>query len=300
MAADSLESASKLSMLPARWDLARCAMFLVLLSFGGTALNMGSVSFNGLTVLWPTNAFLVGVLLCRPKRQAWAFLLLGFAVDLALNSYLRLPWLSAVLLGGCNTCEILLAAVPLYSIIAPNPDLTQRRQLIGFTCYAILLAPGVSAFLAATVVSRPFALPSFHQYYHWFTGDALGMATITPLYLALRRERPFGDRSWLQSVGLLSLLAAGIFAVFWQTQYHLLFFVLFLLLLAGVRLHLAGASSGLLLVSVIGGFLSARGHGPFGVADSQSAMQRDFHGDALRGRGGDGRKTARSDASGRQ
>ena len=53
--------------------------------------------------------------------------------------------------------------------------------------------------------------------------------------------------------------------VFWQTSLPLLFVIFPCLLLLEVRLGLAGSAVGLLAVSVIGGYFTARGHGPIGL-----------------------------------
>ncbi len=53
--------------------------------------------------------------------------------------------------------------------------------------------------------------------------------------------------------------------VFWQTSLPLLFVILPVLLLVEVRLGMAGAALGLLAVASIGGYFTARGHGPIGL-----------------------------------
>jgi hypothetical protein len=61
---------------------------------------------------------------------------------------------------------------------------------------------------------------------------------------------------------------------------RILFVVMLLLLRVGVRLGvrlgLAGSAMGLLLVSVLGGFLSKTGHGPFALMQAGSLYERDF------------------------
>jgi len=237
---------------------------------------MGSGSFTGLTVLWPSNGFLVGVLLCRPRRQWPAYLLTGYAIDWCLNLTLHYPPGTSAMLSIGNTMEILLAAMPLYPIIAPKPDLTQRRQMLAFLFFGVILAPAIACFFETLSVDTGFKLPTFAEFYHWFAADAVGMATVTPLYLAFHRRQWFGGRSWKEVAGLLGLLSAGIFVVFWQTRFPLLFILLLLLLLVGVRLRLAASAVGLLLVSIIGGILSARGHGPFVLMKLASLSERDF------------------------
>jgi len=261
---------------PSAASLLKFALCLACISFATSRLQMRSGSFPGLTVLWPSNGLLVGILLCRPKRQWPAYLLLGYGIDLCVNLSLHWPLWTAVLSSLANTAEILLAAVPLYPIIAPKPDLTQRKQMLGFVGYGVILAPAVACFFEILSVHGRFEIPGFAEFYRWFAADAVGMATVAPLYLAFHRRQVFGGRSWREIAGLLALLSAGIFLVFWQTRFPLLFILLLLLLLVGVRLRLAGSALGLLLVSGLGGTLSNRGHGPFALMRLDSLPERDF------------------------
>ena len=69
----------------------------------------------------------------------------------------------------------------------------------------------------------------------------------------------------LEAVNLVALLCCLSLIVFWQTSLPLLFVIFPCLLLLEVRLGLAGSAVGLLAISVIGGYFTARGHGPIGL-----------------------------------
>jgi diguanylate cyclase (GGDEF)-like protein/PAS domain S-box-containing protein len=64
--------------------------------------------------------------------------------------------------------------------------------------------------------------------------------------------------------------------IFWQTQLPLLFLLLPLLLIVGVRLRLAGSALGLLIVSIVGGFLTIQGRGPVALIRFGSATTHDL------------------------
>jgi hypothetical protein len=70
----------------------------------------------------------VGILLCVPKRHWPVYLGLGYGIDFTLNMSVHYGVPISVTLSLCNALEVLLAAVPLYPMIAPKPDLTQRKQ----------------------------------------------------------------------------------------------------------------------------------------------------------------------------
>jgi integral membrane sensor domain MASE1 len=270
------ENAAKPSLMPPLWEMAKMVLLLSLLTFAASRFKMGGENFSGITPLWPSNAFVVGVLLSVPKRNWPAYLLLAYGIDFTLNlsGHHGVPVCAAV--SMCNMLQVLLAAVPLYSVIAPNPDLTQRKQLLAFLFYGVLLAPGIGAFVILLVGLGHLGLPNVYDFYRRFSGDALGMATIVPLYLSLRRSEVFDGRSWREALLLLLLLMGVGGAVFLQTSLPIVFLMLLSLLLVGVRLGLAGSAMGLLLVSLIGGVLSKEGYGPFMPMGVRSFHSRDF------------------------
>src|SRR5271168_3174302 len=113
---------------------ATVVLLLCLLSTAASALNLDSRRAGGVTIMWPSNGFLLGVLLCSPRRYWPRYLALGYLVDLSVNLSLdriqigHLSWASPYL-AGCNMFEVFIAALLLYKTISPNPDLTRRKQL---------------------------------------------------------------------------------------------------------------------------------------------------------------------------
>ncbi|MBB5345033.1 bifunctional diguanylate cyclase/phosphodiesterase [Tunturibacter empetritectus] len=258
------------------WRLTTVALVLVCLGYAALLLNIRSWDNGGVTILWPSNGLLLGVLLCSRRRQWAAFLAVGFAVDLGLNLGLTFaPWTS-VYLAGCNMLEVGIAAALMYRTISPNPDLTRRRQLMSLLLFGVVLAPAIASALAQLSISNLHAVPRFTAARHWFVADALGIAVMTPLYLSFREREQFPGRSRLEVAGLLSLLVVAALGVFWQTRFPLLFLLLPVLLLLGARLRLAGSALGLLIVSIIGGYLTIRGRGPIALVHTGSPMTGDL------------------------
>ncbi len=256
--------------------LVRVALLLSLLSFASRQLNQDSWAAGGVTLLWPTNGFLLGVLLCNPKRHWPGYVAVAYLIDFSVNFSLNDPLYICAYLSSCNMLEAILGALLLYSVIAPKPDLTLRRQLVAFLFYGVLLAPAIASLAASFGQAGQFGWPTLHDFHRWFTADALGTATVTPLYLAFNQRDRLENRSRREIAGLFALLGAVTFAVFWQTSFPFLFVVLPFLLLLGVRLGLAGSALGLLLVSVLGGFLSNSGHGPISLVNHTGAAERDL------------------------
>ena len=128
------------------------------------------------------------------------YLAVAGIIDLLMNSSLSDPPYIAVYLGACNLLEATIGALLLYKVVAPKPDLTQRNQLVAFLGYGVVLAPLLASIAASFAQNGYFAPTSFHHVHRWFTADALGIATVTPLYLAFHRKDRFGNRFWLEIV----------------------------------------------------------------------------------------------------
>jgi diguanylate cyclase (GGDEF)-like protein/PAS domain S-box-containing protein len=262
--------------IPPLWRLFRVALLLGLLSFATRQLNIESWAAGGVTIVWPTNGFLLGVLLCTRKRYWTAYLLVGFIIDLSINLSLHDLLYGAVYLSCCNIFEVLLAGYLLYPVIAPKPDLTERKQFTAFLLYGVVLAPVAAAALASCAQDGRFVIPTIFDFFRWFTADALGIAIVTPLCLALNERKLFRGCSWKEVIGLFALVAGVTIAVFAQNRFPFLFVVSPFLLLLGVRLGLGGSALGLLLVSIVGGAFSSYGRGPIGLMASSPLAERDL------------------------
>jgi diguanylate cyclase (GGDEF)-like protein/PAS domain S-box-containing protein len=260
----------EMSRLPPIRRLAGIGAILCLLSFCSLLLSSRS---GGISVVWPSNGLLLGVLLATPRRQWLAYFAVAFAVDLGINLSLSNPGLISIYLAGCNMIEVLVAALLLYRTIAPDPDLTQRRQLRSFLTYGVIVAPVTAAFLASFALQRFHSLAVAHIFIPWFTADALGIATVTPLCLSFSKGERFSGDSLPRFLGPFALLCAVTVYVFWQSDFPFLFLILPCLTMLGLRTGLAASALGLLVVSVIGGFLTTGGRGPLVLMhpDSQEA-----------------------------
>jgi PAS domain S-box-containing protein len=276
MGLEGLDDSTASHPVPPLWRVAGVALLLGFLSFATRQLNLHSWDAGGVTILWPTNAFLLGILLCNPKRHWAAYLGLGFLIDFSLNLSLHDTTVIAVYLSSCNMAEVLLATMLLYPLIAAKPDLTERKQLFAFLFFGVFLAPAFAAFVASVAQDGVFGWPTLHNFNRWFTADALGIATVTPLCLAFNEKKPFAGRSKREIFALLALLSVATTGVFWQSQFPLLFMMIPVFLLLGIRLGLAGSALGLLLVSILGGFLVTAGHGPISLMQSSPLARRDL------------------------
>jgi diguanylate cyclase (GGDEF)-like protein/PAS domain S-box-containing protein len=258
------------------WHLAKIAVVLALLSYGASWLNRESWGTKSVSTLWPSTGLLLGVLLCLPRAQWAKYIVAGFVIDLMVNLSppMHEPFAIALYLAMCNVIEVLLAAYLLHGRISARTGFSRPHQLIYLFAYGVIVAPAVASLFASVSLTGSFGWRIFPSFQSWFTGDALGIAIMTPLYLSFRRRSRPSKRSRLEAVNLIALLCCLSLVVFWQTSLPLLFVILLCLLLLEVRLGLAGAAVGLLAVSVIGGYFTARGHGPIALTHLSSLSLR--------------------------
>jgi diguanylate cyclase (GGDEF)-like protein/PAS domain S-box-containing protein len=268
MASGDYQSTS--NSLPPIQRLAGLGILLGLLSYSALLLNLRT---GGITILWPSNGLLLSVLLLTRRRQWPSYLGVAFAVDLGINLSLANPVGISAYLAGCNMIEVLVAASLLYRVMGPVPDLTRRRQLIYFLAFGVILAPAIAAFLASLTLQQFYNTAMAHTFRLWWRADALGISTVTPLCLSVGTLK-FSRDKLLKLLPPLVLLCAVTSWVFWQTNVPFGFLVLPCLILLGIRGGLAGSSLGLLVVSVIGGFLTTVGHGPTELMREHSIEHR--------------------------
>lgn len=208
-----------------------------------------------------------------PRRQWLSYFALGFAVDFTVTSSRESFDLEQVCLSLCNMLEVLLALLPLSKVLPRVPDFTRIRQLLQLLLFGAIVAPAIVTLLACSVVMAFGGAGIIDQYSSWFVADSLGIATMTPLYLALARRDYPASRTVGEILGIFSLIVASTLAVFSQNRYPLLFLIPPFLLLAGVRLGLLGASLGLVIVSILGGYMTSLGRGPVHLVPNATAAQ---------------------------
>jgi diguanylate cyclase (GGDEF)-like protein/PAS domain S-box-containing protein len=272
-------TAGKLNVLrhrfPPAMRLLEVAIALALVEVATSLLNMQSWHSNGVTILWPSNGLLIGILLCARRREWPCYMVIAFAIDVAVSMLLHVSLLQSAYDGGCNMIEVGLAAALIYPCLQPKPDLTERRQLFCLVVFGVLLAPGIASFLAQLYVPNSSPQGMFLAFKRWFLADALGNAVMVPLYLSLHKGKPFLNRSRREVYGLFVLLFAATIAVFCDSNFPGLFLLTPFLLLLGFRLRLAGSATGLLLISVVGGFFTISGEGPFAMMRNNTNVSRD-------------------------
>jgi len=205
--------------------------------------------------VWLANGLLVGLLLGMPTARWWPALLAGYLGNVAANLLTGDPLDLALSLALCNGLEVVLAASPLQRRWGSGCDLRRGAVLRDFALFAVLLAPALSALLAATILSEHSGVSLLWVLSIWFPADALGMAIIAPLILVLRQAETDASRPqlrrWLPDMALLLATALVVFGMGLGRWLPLLLFLSFPPLMLMVMRHgNRGAVVGVLVLAV--------------------------------------------------
>lgn len=234
------------------------------------AAMCGLVIRHTAATIWLANGLMLGILLGTPRRRWTGYLIAGYlaavlagvmAADRANDSGIVTP----LVLSIPQLIEILVAALLLQRVLQARPDLTRKRDLAWFGLFAVVVGPALSAALAVGGLYLIYGgfLPKVFP--AWFLANALGMATQTPLILAIRRAeltRIFSRERRGETVLTLLVVVMATVAIFTQTTYPFLFIVFPLLLIVGFRLGLAGSAICVQLVMMVAILCTYSGHGP--------------------------------------
>jgi PAS domain S-box-containing protein len=257
-----------------RWLLA----VLLATAFGATAWLSIILTreLDRIATLWLSNGLLVGALLIA-HRDRLPISLACLAANFIVNLIVGDPPGIALILSAANMLEVAVAIRAVDGVLGNAIDFMKPALLTRFYCYAVLLAPATSALLCAAVMWAFRGADFFHTFVIWYRADALGMAVMVPLTLALRptdirqafrRLHPVWD-----GASFLLLIAVSIL-VFWQNKYPFLFMLFPPLLLVTFRLGFVGSACGIFSIAVIALLFTLENSGPLMLVRDASISSR--------------------------
>jgi signal transduction histidine kinase/CheY-like chemotaxis protein/HPt (histidine-containing phosphotransfer) domain-containing protein len=216
--------------------------------------------------IWPPNGLTLAVLLVAMPARRPAYLLVSFLADVAGHSLVGDPPLTALVLPFCSALQVWLTALLMRAVLGEAAgNMSHRHMLRWFSAIGVVLMPAVMALAGAEILHHLRGTPYWPVVRVWLLSDALGIAIVTPLALALHQARgsSLPDRSsMLEAVWLTGVLLVVTCGVFWQTSYPLLFLVMPPLLSLVFSFGFLGAAVGVGLVSIPAIVLTITDHGP--------------------------------------
>ena len=241
----------------------------VLLFAASQMIGHWSVATYGAVAVWLSNGIMAAALLQLHRRPAVAVLTACFTINLLSNT-LRgdagaLLWINALL----NLGEAFLAAVLARRVCGAALDMRRPRRLIAFALWAAVPAVAVTAIvgfsLVMTIRQTPLNTASIFVIYSFVIVELLGLLLVTPIMLLVARAHRFAGLARArtpEAVGLMVVLLAVTWIVFWQEEAPLLFLTFPPVLLIGLRLSPTMTAAALVILAVLSGGATLTGHGP--------------------------------------
>lgn len=242
---------------------AAATLALALLAALGLHLTRGA---EPLAAVWLPNALAVAWLLRHPRSPlvpAAAAVLLGTG---AANLLFDGDPLRAAGLGLANAIEVALAVGALRRIGCGRPDMERTHDLVRFSLIGGLVAPALSATLAAGVLALTDGANPSPAWRGWAGADGLGLLIATPVALLLSdgwaaRIRSTRAQAWEWSI----LLGGGLIALvitFAQSRFPFLFLTVPVVLVLAFRLGSVGVALTVLALAIIAPVATAFDLGP--------------------------------------
>ncbi len=132
-----------------------------------------------ISALWPTTAILFSVLVVSPVRHWWAYTLAAYASSIVNDIRAGFP-ASAGLFIAAGILEIAAAAAGVRRFADGVRAFLSLRSLVAYVLIAVILAPSISAFIAA------FAGSGGHYWFYWRVwalSEALAFLMLAPAIL---------------------------------------------------------------------------------------------------------------------
>ena len=222
---------------------------------------------NHIASFWPSTAFLVAVLLLVP-RKIWPALIVAGLVAMAVADLKNgVPIRFEIWITFGNLAEALIAALGINRLLNGIPRLNNRKTLVRYLVFAVILVPSAAALMGA-IGSLPGSY--FLQWRIWFFADALAFLTVTPAILHWVQEGPRWARKFDNYLEFSALLASLVFfgyLTFMGTgrvnRPALLYSLVPILLWAAIRLGLKGVSTSMVAIAFLSIWGAAHGRGPF-------------------------------------
>jgi signal transduction histidine kinase/integral membrane sensor domain MASE1 len=236
------------------------------------------------SVFWPPNAILTATLLVAPVRRWWIYLLAAFPAHLLAQLGVNRPLSLVVALFATNCSEALVAAACVRRFGGVPTRFDTLRRMGVFIGGAVLIAPFVSSFLDAAMVSGIGQEAYWLVWRHRFFSNVLAELTLVPVIVtAMTLRSGWGRRTTLRGsieVALLGIATMAVIVVVMAepirgasaipgAPYTPLALFLPLILWAAVRFGPAGVSLSLLSPLLLATVLMT--HGPKPITALQRA-----------------------------
>lgn len=231
---------------------------------------------KGINLLWFANGVLLSYLLLAPRWRWPAYIATAFAALVTGSAMVHEPWHMNLLYNVLDVGEALGAVLLLRRRSAQLPEFTRPRYLFRFIAIAIVIMPLAMGTVFTVVTSLSFGAPPARTLLHWLASDALGIAVITPMCVAIFRARVLGAINWRSDgfylAGLL-LITGGSFL---PGGVLLVFLIYPMLVLVTLRMGQGWGAIAMAVVAMVACGFTVNGRGPFATSPTPALMLQVF------------------------
>lgn len=250
------------------WVLAVAAVY-----YGAARVGLPTaVLRDQVTPLWPPTGIALAFLCWLGPRALFGIALGAFLVNVTIG-----PSLPAVLAITAGNTLAPAVSFLLLQCTGFHVELDRFRDVLGLVFLGAFAGMSISATIGPAALVLSGAIPAAHFLSAasvWWTGDAMGVLTITPLLLVVRaypwRARVRAAR-WLEAAGLVAATTAVTLLVM-RTPVDVMFLVFPFLIWAALRFQLIGAVLCAPIVSVLAVGAAVDAAGPFTGLDLTAKM----------------------------
>jgi signal transduction histidine kinase len=230
----------------------------------------------GWEIFWPLNGITIALLIGRPRRE-WLLLLAGIELGTGAGDYFdgSTPALADSIHASVIGSEIVQRLLSMLEVTVSAwllpPFTTLDTWLRGPSVYvrfvaAVIIGPCVAGLLAAPYFHQVSGQDYLSAFRIWALSDAMGIAVMLPLSLALRSRESrvlFKPPQLTRTLATLGTALVIMVAILGVSGYSLIFLLYPLLMLVDWMLGFSGSTIALCCACVLAVFLTQHGYGPF-------------------------------------
>lgn len=232
----------------------------------GAELSLFISSFNptGPSAIWPSEGIALAIFVLYGKHSFWG-LLLGSTIS---NFLYNANPITAISAGLGNTFGTLLNYYILKNLTKDCYPLYSSKNLGYFLTIGTYIGALIASIIGVGTLWILEVLPVerfFSVFFSWFVSKELGYVLITPFILSIIKTR--NQYTWSKRNTFNAILSIGITVVFTRYTFvvdePILILPIPFLIYASFRFRDIGATTSILLISIVAVFYTIRGEGPF-------------------------------------
>ncbi len=221
---------------------------------------------GGSNIIWLANGLVLAFLLLVPRWRWPVYVLVAMAAMFLGSLWIGERPIESLCYNSLNMVEVLIGALLLKRKSTQLPNFTDGRYLLRFIGFACLLGPSVAGVFYGIYRHITGNSDFLSILLAWLIGDGLGIAVVTPTFVAILHSRMRKTyllrKRWMYLVMVVSIT----FIVFAQNRAPLLFLIYPFLVLVLTKIDLGWAALSTLVVAVMGGWYTVHNLGPIALA----------------------------------